>query len=213
MRVWQEEIINSLTHAIMAGLLLIAAPVVFWYWPPGVEPWSNTDIFAVSVFILCLFLMFTASAVYHGLPAESRHKKLWNRLDHMAIFLAIASSYTPIALSVIGGKTGWLIFAFEWTLVILGILYKIFNFKKNKITRIISIVLYLLMGWAILFWMPTFIANARTVNLWLIISGGLFYTVGIVFYAQKWRYAHVIWHVFVIAGAISHFIAIIFFLH
>lgn len=209
----QEERINSLTHAIMAGLLLLAVPFVIWHRTRLPTTWSLKDIFGIAVFILCLILMFTTSASYHGLPAESRYKKLWNRLDHMAIFLAIAGSYTPIALSVIGGKTGWLIFGLEWTLVAAGILFKAVRFKKNKITWIISILHYLLMGWAVVFWMPVFIARARTANVILIISGGLFYTIGIVFFAQKWRYAHIVWHGFVMAGAISHFVAIVFFLH
>lgn len=213
MRLWQEEKLNSLTHAIMACLLLAAVPFVFGHIKRARTFWTLKDVFSISVFMICLILMFTASAVYHGLPAESRYKKLWNRLDHMAIFLAIAGSYTPIALLVIGGKTGWLIFAFEWALVAVGILLKAIHFKKNKITWVISILHYLLMGWAVVFWMPDFIAKAPAANLWLIISGGLLYTLGIVFFAQKWRYAHVVWHGFVMAGAISHFVAIVFFLH
>ena len=207
-----EEKINALTHGLMALVLLVVAPVVVWSAARAGTAWKAIDVFGTTVFILCLILMFTASAVYHGLPAASRLKKVWNRLDHMAIFLAIAGTYTPIALSVIGGRTGWLIFIFEWSLVLAGILFKAFHFKKNKLTWVISILLYLLMGWAVVLCMPIFIARAQTANLWLVISGGVFYTLGIIFFAQKWRYAHVVWHGFVIAGALSHFVAIVFFL-
>ena len=208
----KEEAINAITHGITALILIVTAPLAVMRTQRNAGSDAIKDVFAVSVFIICLVLMFTSSAVYHVLPAKSPYKPVWNRLDHMAIFLAIAGTYTPVALSVIGGRTGWLIFGFEWLLVLAGILFKTFHFKKNKKTWVISILLYLLMGWAVVLCMPAFIARAQTANLWLIFTGGLFYTIGILFFAQKWRYSHVVWHGFVMAGALSHFVAIVFFL-
>lgn len=208
----REEHANAWTHGIMAVLLLLTAPLAVGYVVTATGKNSLIDGLGVAIFILCLIMMFTASTVYHGLPARSRLKPIWNRIDHMAIYFAIAGSYTPIALSVIGSKIGWLILALEWTLVIGGLLFKAFYFKKNRLSWVISIALYLMMGWVVVLCMPVMIARAQTANLWLIIAGGLFYTGGLIFFAQTWRYAHLVWHGFVIAGALSHFIAIIFFL-
>ena len=208
----KEERINAITHGAMAVMLFIAAPLTIIHVIRPVSVHSLKDAFATAVFIICLILMFTTSAVYHALPAGSHYKNFWNRLDHIAIFLAIAGSYTPVALSVIGGRIGWFIFGFEWMLVLVGILFKTFHFKKNRVTWILSIMLYLLMGWAVVLYLPVYMSRAQAPNLWLIFSGGLFYTIGILFFAQKWRYSHVVWHGFVMAGALSHFVAIVFFL-
>lgn len=207
-----EEKANALTHGVSALFLLLSLPTALGYllrqpdldlWPAGLS---------VLVFILCLVLMFTASAVYHILPADHSSKRFWNQLDHMAIFLAIAGSYTPIALTVIGGTAGWLLFAAEWLLVLAGILFKAVGFRRNRLTWIISILMYLGMGWGIVLCMPLFLRTARPANVGLIIAGGLFYTSGLIFFAQRWRHSHLVWHFFVMGGAFCHYVAIVFFL-
>lgn len=207
-----EEKANALTHGLSALVLLLSLPSALRYllrwpdltiWPAGLS---------VLVFIVCLILMFTASAVYHILPANSHHKRFWNKLDHMAIYLAIAGSYTPIALAVIGGTAGWLLFAAEWLLVLAGILFKAIGFHRTRLTWVISILMYLGMGWGIVLCLPLFLEAARPANVGLIIAGGLFYTSGLIFFAQRWRFAHLVWHFFVMAGAFCHYVAIVFFL-
>jgi len=203
-----EEHLNVLTHGIMAAAVMIMLPWAVWN--AGRVSFRNGA--GVAVFCGCLILMFGVSAVYHGLPAGGAAKKVLNRLDHMAIFFAIAGSYTPIAIAVIGGRTGQSILIMEWILVLVGILFKILAFKKNRLTWILSTVLYLLMGWAVVICLPVFIRQANPVFAWLILAGGVFYTGGILFFAQSRRYAHVIWHFFVDAGAACHFLAIAVFL-
>lgn len=208
----QEERLNTLTHGSMALLLMLSMPLVLVHVVLQAGKMALRDGIGVGIFLLCLILMFAASALYHGVPAGSRYKPMLNRLDHMAIFFAIAGSYTPIVLSVIGGRIGWIILGIEWALVVIGIVYKSLRFKKNLASWIVSILLYLTMGWAIVACFPLFADRALPACLGLIIAGGIFYTVGIVFFALGKRYSHVIWHGFVNVGAISHFVAIVFFL-
>lgn len=208
----KEERLNSLTHGGMALILLLTMPLVLSYVIARAGQMALRDGIGVAVFLLCLILMFAASGLYHGVPADSRYKPILNRLDHMAIFFAIAGSYTPLVLSVIGGRAGWIILGVEWTLVIIGVVFKSLSFKKNLASWIITLLLYLAMGWAIAVCFPLLAARAHPACLWLIIAGGIFYTVGIVFFALEKKYSHLVWHFFVNMGAISHFVAIVFFL-
>ena len=208
----QEERLNTLTHGAMAVLIIAALPfsVLHAYRQTATAP--LTAALGVSVFCLCLILMFGTSALYHALPAASRFKRVFNRLDHMAIYFAIAGTYTPLALTVIGGRTGWAVLILEWTLVLAGIVFKILAFKKNRLTAILSTALYLLMGWMVVICLPLFLRQASAVCSALIIAGGLFYSGGVVFFARQKQNAHVIWHFFVDAGALCHFLAIVLFL-
>lgn len=208
-----EERWNSVTHGGMAILLLLTMPLVLMHVIRQAGNMALRDGLGVGIFILCLILMFSSSALYHGVPASSKYKRILNRLDHMSIFFAIAGSYTPLVLSVIGGRAGWIILAVEWSLVLVGVIFKSLSFKKNLLSWIFSISLYLAMGWAIVVCFPLFAARAHPACIWLVLAGGIFYTVGIIFFALEKRYAHVVWHFFVNAGAISHFIAIVFFLN
>jgi hemolysin III len=208
----QEERINVLTHGLMAILFTALLPFAVLQVQraiPGPPPVAAISVF---VFCCCLVLMFVLSAIYHSLPQGSRAKHLFNRLDHMAIYFAIAGSYTPVALVIVGGTAGWLILILEWSLVLAGIFFKLFAFRKNRVTAVFSMVLYLLMGWAILLVLPIFIQQALISCLMLIVAGGLSYTAGIFFYARQKPYSHVIWHLFVNAGAACHFLALVLFL-
>jgi len=171
--------------------------------------WRATP--SAIIFCLCMILMFTTSAIYHILPADRRSKRLFNRFDHISIYFAIAGTYTPVALSVIGGTAGRTLLLLEWSLVLAGIAFKILAFRRSRLTEIISTAVYLLMGWAITPWLPLFIARADPGCVVLIVAGGLFYTAGVVFFALKRRYAHTVWHLFVNAGAVCHFLAIVLF--
>ena len=202
-----EELGNSIAHGVMSVLLLLLLPVVaiYSYNKGGVLLAAGT-----SVFVICIFLMFLTSTLYHAMSYDTPHKYVLRILDHIFIYFAIAGSYTPIALYAIGGWKGWLILIIQWSMVLFGILYK--SIAQKSVPKL-SVLIYLSMGWAAMIFFPTLIHNTSTLFIGLIILGGLLYTIGSFFYMQKSRpYYHFIWHVFINLAALSHFIAIVFFL-
>ena len=166
---------------------------------------------SVSVFVISIFLMFLASTLYHSMDPSSRHKEVFHILDHIFIYVAIAGSYTPIALSVIGGWQGVVIAVVQWAMVLFGIFYK--SLSRRSIPAV-SLTIYLVMGWTILFFLPLFIRRASVPLLWLIAAGGVLYTVGAWFYARKgFRYHHLVWHLLINLAVACHFVGIVFFLY
>ena len=131
-------------------------------------------------------------------------------LDHIFIYVAIAGSYTPVALSIIGGTLGWIIFAIQWTMVIVGVLYKSLS---RKSVPALSLLIYMVMGWLVVLIFPYLYKQTNLLFLSLMALGGVLYTIGAFFYIQKNKpYTHVVWHIFVNLASISHFIAIVFFI-
>ena len=188
-----EEVANTISHGVMSLLALFALP------------------FAAVWAVISLFLMFLASTLYHSMNPASKHKAVFHILDHIFIYVAIAGSYTPIALSVIGGWQGVLIAVLQWAMVLFGIFYK--SLSRRSLPAV-SLTIYLVMGWTILFFLPLFLRNASTQLLWLIAAGGLFYTLGAWFYARKgFRYHHLVWHLLINLGAACHFAGIVFYLY
>jgi hemolysin III len=142
---------------------------------------------------------------------ETRHKYIFRMFDHIFIFVAIAGSYTPVALSVIGGWQGIVIVCIQWTMVIAGILFK--TMSRNRLPKA-SVVIYLIMGWTIVIFLPLFLRQASRELFSFLLAGGICYSLGIIFYAAKnIKYFHMIWHLFVNLGAAAHFIGIVFFLN
>ncbi len=206
-----EEIANTISHGVMSLLTLLLLPfaAVWAYLHGGENPLLSA--FGVSLFVLSIFLMFLTSTLYHAMHPQSRHKEIFHILDHIFIYVAIAGSYTPIALSVIGGWQGWLIVALQWAMVLFGIFYK--SLSRHSIPAI-SLTIYLIMGWTILFFFPLFLRNASLPLLVLIAAGGLCYTIGAWFYARKgFRYHHLVWHLLINLAVLCHLVAIIFYLH
>ena len=202
-----EELGNSLTHGIMATFMLFFLPygAIYAYLQGGTILAVGTSIFYIS-----LFLMFLMSTLYHTMAYDTKHKVIFQILDHIAIYFAIAGSYTPIALYLIGGWLGWIIFAIQWFMVLVGIVYK--SLARHSIPKL-SVTIYLIMGWIAILFLPTLLKKAGSIFLLLIGLGGILYTVGAFFYIQKKRpYFHFIWHLFINFAALSHFIAITFFL-
>jgi len=202
-----EEIGNAVSHGAMALAALggIAPTAIHAYLRRGTLAAVSTSIFMCSI-----FLMFLSSALYHSMTADTRHKNVMQILDHIFIYVAIAGTYTPIALSVIGGWQGVLIASLQWAMVIFGILYK--SISKRKIPKI-SLTIYLVMGWSVLFVAPMFIRHASLGLQLLILGGGIFYSAGAYFYAKKEkRFFHMVWHVFVSLGAVCHFLGVLLFL-
>ena len=202
-----EEVGNSVTHGVMSAILLISLPAVaiYSYTKGGVLLAAGE-----SVFIISLFLMFLASCLYHAMSYDTPHKYVMRILDHIFIYFAIAGSYTPIALYVVKGWQGWLILIVQWVMVLFGILYK--SIAQKAVPKL-SVLIYLCMGWAAVFFIPAIIQNTSWLFIGLIVLGGIFYSAGAWFYMQKNRpYFHFIWHLFITFASISHFIAIVFYI-
>ncbi|MDR2182820.1 MAG: hemolysin III family protein [Clostridiales bacterium] len=202
-----EEIGNAVSHGAMAAATLggIAPVSIHAFVRHGTLAAAS-----VSVFMCSLFLMFLSSTLYHSMKVDTRQRQVLQILDHIAIYVAIAGTYTPIALLVIGGWQGVVVASLQWTMVIFGILYK--SIAGRKIPKV-SLTIYLIMGWSIVFVAPMFIRNASLGMQLLILAGGIFYSAGTYFYAKKdKRFFHMVWHFFVSLGAVCHFLGILLFL-
>lgn len=204
-----EEVANTVSHGLMALLALAALPFAA-VWAYAHDPRSVTAAVSVSVFVVSIFSMFLASTLYHAMAPGSKHKAVFHVLDHIFIYVAIAGSYTPIALVVIGGWQGVLITVLQWTMVLFGIFYK--SLSRRSIPAV-SLTIYLVMGWTLVFFLPLFIRRATPGLLWLIAAGGVLYTLGAWFYARKgFRYHHMVWHLMIDLAVACHFTGIVFFL-
>ena len=208
---FNEEVANSVSHGVMTILMLLALPFssVWAYLHDTANPVLASV--GVSVFVLSIFLMFLCSTLYHAMQPESKHKAVFHILDHIMIYLAIAGSYTPIALSVIGDWQGNLIVIIQWVMVLFGIFYK--SLSKRSIPSI-SLTIYLIMGWMVVIFFPLFWRQASTPLLVLIAAGGIFYTLGAYFYAKRgFRYHHLVWHLLINLAVVCLFVGIIFYLY
>ena len=204
-----EEIGNAVSHGVMSLLSLLALPFAA-VWAYAHDPGGVLASVSVSVFVISIFLMFLASTLYHSMNPQSKHKEVFHILDHIFIYVAIAGSYTPIALSVIGGWQGLLIAGLLWAMVVFGIFYKSLSHRSIPA---VSLTIYLVMGWAILLFLPLFVRRASTELLALIALGGVLYTLGAGIYACKgFRYHHLVWHLLIDLAVAAHFTGIVFFL-
>lgn len=201
-----EEVANSVTHAIGALLMLILLPItsIFSFNRHGL-----TDSIGVSIFIISLFLMFLSSAIYHSMQYHSPQKYVLRIIDHSMIYIAIAGSYTPVALSLVGGWLGYIIIILQWGTTIFGILYKIF---AKKINEKFSLFLYLFMGWLVIFIIPVIITKTDYKFWTLMLLGGLSYSIGAIFYAKKKPYFHMIWHLFILVASILQYLGIVYYM-
>jgi len=199
------ERFNSISHLVGAVLALAGMVVLIVIAARQGDPWK---IVSFSVYGACLFSLYASSTLYHSLP--HRAKAVFRKLDHLAIYLLIAGTYTPFALVTLRGVWGWSLFGAVWGLAAAGMALE---FLPRRGARILPVVIYVLMGWLVLIALkPLLQALPWAGFVWLLL-GGLFYTFGIIFYAldAKLRNAHGVWHLFVLAGSISHFFAIYFY--
>jgi hemolysin III len=199
-----EELANSITHGIGLALSVVGLIVLIVL---SVTRGSAWHIFGCTIFGVTLVLLYSASTLYHTFRTP-RLKRILKILDHTAIYLLIAGTYTPFTLVNLRGFWGWTLFSLVWGLSVFGILWKFFHAERFQI---ISTLIYLAMGWLVLIAIkPVTIALPLSGILWLV-AGGFFYTVGVVFFAfKRLPYNHAIWHVFVLAGSICHYLAVMF---
>jgi len=203
---YHGERFNSISHLVGAVLALIGVTVLVTL--AGVSG-GATRIISFSVYGTTLFLLYAASTLYHSL--RGRAKAIFQVLDHHAIYLLIAGTYTPFTLVALKGETGWWLFGAVWGLALAGI---VIDTLRRKGGGLLSVAIYLLMGWLILFALGPIIAALPPSGFWWLVSGGLFYTVGVIFYAldKRWPWCHGIWHLFVLAGSLSHYFTILLYL-
>ena len=201
----REEVANSISHGLGLLLALVALPVLVL---AAIEVGNVRFLVGVSVFGGTMVLLYLASTLYHSISHETA-KQLFRVFDHTAIFLLIAGSYTPFSLGVLHGPWGWSMLAIVWTLAIIGITLKIR--KRTRHSRI-SIVLYVIMGWLAVIAVKPIVMLIPVPGILLILAGGLAYTGGLAFFAaQRIRYNHFIWHLFVLAGTACHFFAVLWY--
>ena len=199
-----EEIANSITHGLGLTLSIIGLTFLFVYATRNGDPWR---IVGYSVYGASLIILYLFSTLYHGLT-HSRTKAIFRRLDHSAIYLLIAGTYTPVIL--ISLRDTWVIYLLPviWTMAILGVYIKIFYIHRYER---LSLAFYVFMGWfALIAIKPLFNSIPIGSFIWIIV-GGLSYTTGIIFYTwHRLPYHHTIWHIFVLAGSVSHYIGILY---
>lgn len=201
----KEEIANSITHGIGMALSIAGLVILIVYSSLYGSAWH---IVSFTLFGVTMVLLYTSSTMLHSLP-KGKAKNVFEILDHSSIYFFIAGSYTPFLLVVIRGWEGWTLFGIIWGLAIAGTVFKAFFVKKFLI---ISTLLYVLMGWLIIFaWQPL-VENLHPNGLRLLVIGGVLYTVGAIFYVWRgFNYHHALWHLFVLAGSIAHFFAVLLY--
>lgn len=197
------EKFNAITHLAGAMLALAGTVVLIVLAALDGDPWK---VVSVSIYGMTLVLLYSFSALYHSL--RGRAKNILRELDHHSIYLLIAGSYTPFCLVTLRGPWGWSLLGVVWGLAVFGSLQELW--LKNS-ARILSVVIYVVMGWVALVAMFQLLHALGPAGFTWLVAGGLFYTIGIVFYVIDTRltHAHGIWHLFVLAGSASHYVAIL----
>ena len=206
---YQEELANFLSHftgAILAGVMLTLMVVA------SAIKGNGWHVVTTAIFGSTMVLLYFSSAVAHGLPS-GKSKQIFFVIDQAAIFLLIAGTYTPLALVVLHGPFGWVLFGLQWAMAITGILLKVLRPNRVEVgAKVADIVLYAGMGWMLLIAVVPIIKSIPTMGFIWILLGGACYTFGIIFYRKaKFKFAHLVWHLMVLAGSICHFFAIFFY--
>ena len=200
-----EEIANSITHGIGVVLAIAALGILVAFAGIYGNAWH---VVSVSVYGTTLVLLYTASTLYHSIQ-HPRAKSILQVLDHSAIYLLIAGTYTPFTLVSLHGTWGWWLFGVIWGFAVLGVVFQLSLMKR---WRAVSMGLYIGMGWVVVVAIKPLIVSLATGGMVFLVLGGLAYTVGILFYCwKKLKYHHAIWHLFVLSGSILHFFAVLLY--
>lgn len=201
-----EELANAISHGLGCVLAIAALPILVWQ---AARSGTTTNVVAASIFAGTMILLYLVSTLYHAVP-EGRAKAWLNRLDHAAIYIFIAGSYTPFALGVLKGGWGWTLFILVWTMAAAGVTVKLLNRLKHPW---VSTGLYLVMGWAVVLAAGPLLDRMPAAGLAWLVAGGLSYTLGALVFLMdhKVRYAHFVWHLFVLGGSVCHFFAALWY--
>lgn len=199
-----EEAANSLSHGIGFLLTLVFAPVLIL---ATAQKGNAVNIIAVTVFALTMVMLYLSSAIYHALPPGPA-KRLCAKIDHGAIYLFIAGSYTPFSLGVLNGAWGWTQFGLIWGLAAVGLVLKAFDRLSHPL---LSTGLYLAMGWLVVIAAVPLLERVSSAGVAWLVAGGIAYTAGVVFYLTdaRLKFGHFVWHLFVMAGTTCHYIAVL----
>ncbi len=200
---YHGEKLNAVTHLIGAILALAGSIVLIVLAARDGDFWK---VVGVSVYGVTLVLLYSLSTLYHSI--RGRAKNILRELDHHSIYLLIAGSYTPFCLVTLRGPWGWSLLGTVWSLAAIGSLEEL---RPKRGGRILSVALYAIMGWMVLVALNPLMKTLGPIGLTWLVAGGLFYTIGIIFYAldKRMTHAHGIWHLFVMAGSTAHYIAIL----
>ena len=200
---YKGERFNSISHLVGASLALVGGAVLVTFAAMSGE---SNKIVSYSVYALTLFLLYLTSTLYHSFPGPA--KNVFRVLDHQAIYVLIAGTYTPFAMVALQGSLGWWMLGTIWGLAAVGV---VLDGLRRTRPRIASLLLYLLMGWFCVFAMDSFVNALSPASFGWLIAGGIFYTTGIVFFIlDNWYpWCHGVWHLFVIAGSASHYFSIL----
>lgn len=204
-QMYKGERLNSITHLVGAAMATAGLVVLVVL---GAHDGDSWKIVSFSIYGTTLLLLFVFSTLYHSVQGNA--KKIFRKLDHHAIYLLIAGTYTPFTLVTLRGDSGWSLFGAVWGLAILGILL---DSLPRKGRRILPLVIYLTMGWLGLIALNSLLQALPLEGVVLVVAGGVFYTTGIVFYALDYRlrHAHGVWHLFVLVGSVTHYIAVVLY--
>ncbi len=202
----REELVNALTHGFGALLSILALVLLIVYSSMHGTAWH---IVSFTIYGTSMVLLYLSSTLVHSFK-PGKAKDVFEIFDHAAIYLFIAGTYTPILFILVGGALGWTLFGIVWGIAVVGIIFKVFYVKKFLV---LSTIMYVAMGWIAVFAMGPIMSTLPSGGIWLLVLGGLFYTAGTIFYV--WRgflYHHAIWHLFVLAGSVSHFFLVFLFI-
>nr|WP_288257440.1 hemolysin III family protein [uncultured Pseudomonas sp.] len=202
---YHGEKFNAWSHLIGAVLAAIGA---VWLLVLASSTGDLWKIVAVAIYSVTLLLLYSISTLYHSMRGPA--KRVMQKLDHLSIYLLIAGSYTPFCLITLRGPWGWTLFGIVWSLALIGMLQEI---KPRSEARVLSLIIYAVMGWIVLVAVKPLIAALGMTGFKWLAAGGVLYTVGIIFFAydSRFRHWHGIWHLFVMAGSLLHFVAILFY--
>ena len=202
----REEIANSVSHGIGLVAALVATPFLITH---AVRRGDAGFIVGAGIFAATMVLLYLASTLYHALP-PGKAKRVFRVIEHSAIFLLIAGTYTPFTLGILRGALGWTLLGLVWGLAVAGVVLKAFERNSHPI---VSTSLYLLMGWLVLIAANPLHSRVPASGLLWLVAGGVAYTAGVAFFAtdSRLRYGHFIWHLFVMAGTACHYFAVLWY--
>ncbi|MCP3667858.1 MAG: hemolysin III family protein [Gammaproteobacteria bacterium] len=199
-----EELAHAISHGVGVALSIAGLAILVAFSSLYGDAWHITS---TSIYGVTLILLYTASTLYHGVT-HTRVKAVLQQLDHAAIFLLIAGTYTPFTLVSLRGEWGWTLFALIWGMALVGVVLQLVAPRKEKL----SLALYMIMGWLVVIALEPMIDAVGTGGMLLLLIGGLCYTVGAIFYVwERLAYNHAVWHVFVLTGSIFHFFSVLLY--